>query len=190
MAMTEQAPAPSGLIARIKEILYTPDAAWTRIEAEPTTAKELFVGYACILAAIGPVAQLVGSQLFGYHALWISYHPPLISSIVSAIVNYVAGLVGVFAFALIIDALAPQFGGEKNQIQALKVAVYASTAAWIVGVFQLVYMVSALGIIGAYSLYLLYLGLPKLMKAPARPAKAPAAAASVTVRVIRASPLV
>ena len=29
-------------------------------------------------------------------------------------------------------ALAPSFDGQKNQIQALKVAVYASTATWVI----------------------------------------------------------
>ena len=166
MATVGQGPAANGLVERIKSILFSPEATWTQIEAEPATVKGLYVGYACILAAIGPVAQFVGSQLFGYHTWFFTYRPPLVDSLVGAVVNYVLGLVGVYVFALIIDALAPQFGGERNQIQAFKIAVYASTAAWIVGVFQLVPMVSSLQIIGIYSLYLLYLGLPKLMKAP------------------------
>ncbi len=162
-----QAPALNNLVERIKRILFSPEAEWTQLAAEPATIKGLYTGYACILAAIGPLAQLIGSQLFGFHAFWLSYRPPLISSIVGAIVSYVLSLVGVFVFALIIDALAPSFGGEKNRLQAFKLAVYSSTAAWLAGIFQLVPNVSALGIIGIYSLYLLYLGLPKLMKAPA-----------------------
>ncbi|HEV8613124.1 MAG TPA: YIP1 family protein, partial [Gemmatimonadales bacterium] len=68
--------------------------------------------------------------------------------------------------ALIIDALAPSFGGQKNPIQALKVAVYSSTAAWLAGIFAIIPSLGVLGILGLYSLYLLYLGLPILMKAP------------------------
>jgi hypothetical protein len=166
MATVEQGPTSSGLVERIKAILFSPEATWSQIDTEPATVKGLYVGYACILAAIGPIAQFVGGQLFGYHALWISFRPPLITSLVGAIVSYLLGLAGIYVFALIIDALAPQFGGQKNKIQAFKVAVYSGTAAWIAGVFALIPQVSMLSIVGVYSLYLLYVGLPKLMKAP------------------------
>ena len=167
MTATEQGPAANGLIARIKDILFTPAEAWDRIDAEPATIKGLYVGYACILAAIGPIARLIGSQLFGYHVLNISFRPSLVASIEQAVVSYVLSLVGIYVLALIIDALASSFGGTKSQIQAFKLAVYSSTAAWIAGIFALLPPVSGLAIIGIYSLYLLYVGLPKLMKAPA-----------------------
>ena len=80
--------------------------------------------------------------------------------------TYVLTLVGVYVLSLIIDALAPTFGGTKSPIQALKVAAYSSTAAWVAGIFALMPGLRMLGILGLYSLYLLYLGLPVLMKAP------------------------
>jgi hypothetical protein len=166
MTAAEQGPVAEGLVARVKGILLTPSAEWSRIELEPATTNSLFVGYACILAAIGPLASLIGGQLFGYSFLIASFKPPLIWSVCSAVVSYVLGLVGVFVLALVIDGLAPTFGGTKNQIQALKVAVYSSTAAWVAGIFGLIPMLGILAIVGLYGLYLLYLGLPKLMKAP------------------------
>jgi hypothetical protein len=72
----------------------------------------------------------------------------------------------VYVLALIIDALAPNFGGVSNQVQALKVAAYSSTASWVAGIFGLIPPLSWLGVLGLYSLYLLYLGLPILMKSP------------------------
>ena len=68
--------------------------------------------------------------------------------------------------ALIADTLAPNFGGQKHQIQALKVATYASTASWLSGIFLMLPGLRMLGLLGLYSLYLLFLGLPALMKAP------------------------
>jgi hypothetical protein len=82
------------------------------------------------------------------------------------VVQFVGSLAGVFILTLVIDALAPSFGGQKNQTQALKVAVYSSTAMWVAGVFNVFPSLSVLGILGLYSLYLLFLGLPVLMKAP------------------------
>ena len=167
MAIVDPEPISNRLIDRIKRILYTPEAEWDRLEDEPATIKGLFTGYACILAAIGPAARFIGSQLFGEHHLWMVTHPSLIGSLVGAIVGYFLALAGIFVLAVVIDELAPQFGGQKSRIQAFKLAIYAWTAAWIAGIFQVVPQVSGLSIIGIYSLYLLYLGVPRLMKAPA-----------------------
>ncbi len=80
--------------------------------------------------------------------------------------QFVLALAGTFVLALIIDGLAPTFGGQKNQVQALKVAAYSSTASWVAGIFMILPTLGWLGILGLYSLYLLYLGLPRVMKAP------------------------
>ncbi|HEX4097250.1 MAG TPA: Yip1 family protein, partial [Caulobacteraceae bacterium] len=89
-------------------------------------------------------------------------------AVVAAVLSYVLGLVGLFITAFIIDALAPSFGAEKSQIQALKLVVYAQTAAWVAGVANIIPGLGGLVALagGIYSLYTLYLGLPKLMKCP------------------------
>jgi len=154
------------LLDRVKSILLTPREEWPVIEAEPATPAELYKEYIIPLAAIGPVAMAIGALVFGYHAFGMSYRPPVGTLLSSAIVTFLLTLGGVYVLALIIDALAPHFGGTSNQIQALKVAAYASTASWVAGIFGLIPALSWLGILGLYSLYLLYLGLPVLMKAP------------------------
>ncbi len=150
----------SGLVQRVQDILLRPTPTWDAIAVEPATVKGLYTGYIMILAAIGPVCQFLGATLFGGF-LFAPF------TLVGAVVGYALSLAGIYVMALVIDALAPSFGGEKNQIQALKVAAYGSTAMWLAGVFSLVPMLGFLGILGLYSLYLLYLGLPRLMKAPA-----------------------
>ena len=84
------------------------------------------------------------------------------------VLSYALSLVQVYVIALIVDALAPTFKGEKNQIQALKLAAYAFTAAWVAGVAQIVPWIGGLLALagGIYSIYLFYLGLPTLMKCP------------------------
>ena len=166
MTALERGPASAGLVERVKNILLKPVSEWARIDSEAASVKGLYVGYACILAAIGPVARLIGGQLFGYGALGVSFKPSLVGAISGAIVEYVLSLAGVFILALVIDALATTFGGTKNQIQAMKVAVYSSTAAWVAAIFQLFPPLGVLAIVGIYGLYLLYLGLPILMKSP------------------------
>jgi Yip1 domain len=97
---------------------------------------------------------------------------PIGSAINSALVTYVLSLAATYVLALIIDALAPTFNGQKSQIQALKVAAYSSTASWVAGIFHLIPGLRLLTILGLYSLYLLYLGLPVVMKAPREKAMA------------------
>lgn len=155
------------LVDRAKRILLSPRTEWEVIDNEPTTPAQLFTGYAMPLAAIGPIAQIIGYSVFGISVPFAGhYRVPIGSAITSALVTYVLALVGTYVLGLIIDALAPTFNGQRSQIQALKVAVYSSTASWIAGIFQLIPGLRLLTILGLYSLYLLYLGLPVLMKSP------------------------
>jgi hypothetical protein len=156
------------LLDRVKAICLKPNTEWPVIEAETSSTNALMVGYAVPLAAIGPVAGFVGGVVIGRSIPFVgSYHVPLVSGLTLAIVSYVLALVGLFVLSLIINALAPSFGGQKNSAQALKLAVYAQTPAWIAGVFTVLTSLSWLPIIAAiYGLYLFYLGLPVLMKNP------------------------
>jgi hypothetical protein len=160
-------PPPGGgksLIERARDIILKPKEEWGVIDAEPATVGGIFTSYVLILAAIGPIAMLIGQQVFGWSALGISFKPPIAYSLSLAVVSYVLALVGVYVMALIIDALAPSFGGTKDQLKAVKVAAYSATAAWLAGIFQIVPALAFLGIVGLYSLYLLWLGLPRLMR--------------------------
>jgi hypothetical protein len=155
------------LVQRVKQIVLSPRTEWAVIDVEPTTPAALYTGYIMPLAAIGPVSQVIGYSVFGITVPFMgTYRVPIGSAITSAVVSYVLTLVATYVLALIIDGLAPTFNGQRNQIQALKVAAYSSTAAWVAGIFALIPGLRLLGILGVYSLYLLYLGLPVLMKSP------------------------
>jgi hypothetical protein len=156
------------LMDRAKNILLQPTKEWPVIDTEQTTIAGLYTGYIIPLAAIGPLASLIGWSVFGLRLPFVgSMKIPISFGIRNAVIVYVLGLVGVFVLGLIIDALAPTFAGQKNQIQALKVAAYSYTAAWVGGIFNLIPALAILGLlVSFYSLYLLYLGLPVLMKAP------------------------
>jgi len=154
------------LVDRVKGILMAPRKEWPVIEAESATTASIFTGYIIPLAAIPAIAGFIGWSLIGGSVLGVSFRVPISTGITGGVVRYVLSLVACYVLALIIDALAPSFGGTKNSIQALKVAAYSSTAAWVAGIFSIIPALSVLGLLGLYSLYLLYLGLPVLMKAP------------------------
>lgn len=156
------------LVARAKAILLTPKTEWPVIASEPDTVAGLYKNYAMVLAAIPAVAGFIKGSLIGYSMLGFTARTPIVSGIIAMIVSYALALGILYLMGLIIDALAPSFGGEKNPIQALKTAVYMSTAGWIAGVAVIVPWIGILivwaGVI--YGVYLLYVGLPHTMRCP------------------------
>jgi hypothetical protein len=158
---------PMNLVDRVKRILLSPKTEWEVIDAEPATVAELYTRYIMPLAAIGPLAQLIGYSVFGISVPFSgTYRVPIGTAITQALVTYILTLAGTYVLALIIDALAPTFNGQRSQIQSLKLAAYSLTASWVAGIFSLIPGLRILTLLGIYSLYLLYLGLPVLMKTP------------------------
>jgi hypothetical protein len=157
------------VVARAKAILLTPRTEWTVIAAEPDTVAGIYQGYILILAAIPVVCGFISSVVIGYGIPFLgTYRASTGTALTAAAVNYALTLAGTYVLALIIDALAPTFGGQKSQVQALKTVAYAYTAGWVASIIGLV---PGLGILSAlaglvYGIYLLYLGLPQTMKSP------------------------
>jgi hypothetical protein len=156
------------IVDRAKNICLTPTTEWPVIAAEPASTQGLVTGYVLPLAAIGAVAGFVGGSIVGRTLPFIgTYRVPFISGLVLAVFALGMAVVGVFVLSLVINALAPTFGGEQNQIQAMKVAVYSYTPAWVAGVLYLLPLLGIFVIFASlYGMYLLYLGLPRLMKCP------------------------
>ncbi|MGA9773337.1 MAG: Yip1 family protein [Blastocatellia bacterium] len=151
------------LVERAQKILLQPQQEWYVIQQEPTQPAELYTGYIIPLAAIGPVASLIGHTIFGYGL----YAPPIFVVIIGSIILYVLSLGGIYVSALIVDALAPTFASQKSINQALKLVAYASTPGWIAGILNLVPVLGILAIIAAfYGIYLFYLGVPVMMRTP------------------------
>jgi hypothetical protein len=156
------------IVQRIKSIILKPQEEWTVIAGETSSTADLLKNYALPLAAIGAVAGFIGISLIGVSIPFLgTYRAPMASGLVGAIVGLAVQLGAVFVLGLIIDALAPKFGGEKNSAQALKVAVYSFTPGWVAGALRILPSLGILaGLAALYGIYVLYLGLPRLMKAP------------------------
>jgi hypothetical protein len=155
------------LVERAKAILLSPKTEWQVIDGETGDPTYLFTNYVAILAAVPAAAAFIG---YSFAGMGVG------TALFLAIFLYVFYCVGWYVEALVIDALAPTFGGQKNLPAALKVSAYSSTAAWLAGIFQIIPPLAILGIVGLYSIYLLWLGLPMLMRTPADRATAYTAA--------------
>jgi len=137
------------LVERLKGILLAPKAEWPKIAAEPMTTQGIYTGWVMILGAIGPLGILLG---FG--------------NAVYAIVQYLIVLAMTAIVALIVDVLAPYFGGQKDFVAALKLSAFSYTAAFVAGILNVLGAAGALLILAAsvYAWYTFYLGAPVLKK--------------------------
>lgn len=157
------------LMARAKAILLSPKSEWPVIAGEPTTVADLYKGYAIWLAALPAIFTFLKMSVIGTSVMFAgTFRVGIGAGLTTMVMSYVLGLAMLYVLALIVDALAPSFGGQKNSIQAFKVVVYAYTASWVAGIAQIL---PGLGILlmiagGIYSIYLMYLGLPQTMKCP------------------------
>ena len=154
------------LITRAKNIIMTPKTEWAVIGAEDANANSIFMGYALPLIILDAVAAFIGhafiwggSHYFGGAMSWGLYF---------AILGAVGGILGVWLTAFVVNALASNFGSEKNMGRAMQLVVYAYTPMWVGGLLNIYPVLGWLGMLfGIYGIYLIYLGLPHTMKTPA-----------------------
>ena len=174
------------LIERVQSILLKPKQTWPAIATEGGDTASIFTGYVMILAAIPAIAGFIGLTLIGVGGFGISYRLPILGGVVQMIVSYLLTLAMVFVLAMIVNALAPSFGGSKDSIRALKLVAYGVTASFLGGIFNLIPMLGMLGVLASlYSIYLIYTGIAVMMRCP--PEKAGAYTAVVIVCGIVAS---
>ena len=173
------------LVERVQSILLKPKQTWPVIAAESTDAASIYSRYLVILAAIPAIASFIGLTLVGVGGFGVSYRVPIGMGLTQMVVRYVVSLVMVFVMALVVDALAPNFGGTKNQVQALKLVAYSCTAAFVGGIFGIIPSLAILSLLASiYSIYLLYTGISVLMRCPAEKAAVYTAVVIVAVIVI------
>ena len=157
----------TALIERAKAILIRPKEEWPKIADESTSIGDLLKTYVAPLIVIGPIALLIGSQLFGIDVFIGTFRPSLSSSLATAVTGVVMALISLAVVTIIAEVLAPSFGGEANRRQAFKLVAYAMTSVWVAGIVNVIPALGVIGLLAAiYSLYLLYLGVTPLMKVP------------------------
>lgn len=154
------------IIERARDLLLHPNSVWTSVASENTGTGELYLKYILPLAAIGPIASFVGVSILGYEVPFLgALRVPIAAGLAMAVASYVLALIGVYVFALVVDTLAPRFGGTNDLPRALRLVAYSFTPAWLAGVLLALPALGVLALLaGLYGIYLLYRGLPVLMK--------------------------
>jgi hypothetical protein len=159
--------------ARVHGILVDPPAEWAKIDSEPFDMVQLLTGYVAWLALIPSLSGFIGACLIGVVLPdGGTLRAPILQGLFGAAFGFVMACATVLALGLVIDLLAPVFGGRRSFERAFRLAVYSYTPFWLAGIFLLAPGLRFLVVISFYGGYLLWKGLPPLMETPK--ARAPA----------------
>jgi hypothetical protein len=154
-------------LLRAKVLLVDPAAAWRGLEKDIGDPAFLLSRYVAVLALLPALSSFVGATLIGVIApSGAIVRTDLIDGLFGAIFSYAASCAIVLLLGLIVNLLAPLFGGRRRFEDALKLAVYSFTPLWLAGIFLLLPGLRFLLLTGAYGIYLFWLGAPRLSKVP------------------------
>ena len=176
--------AKSGLVARVKGILLSPRAEWSVIAAEPTGAGALITGYVLPLAAVAAIVSFIRMSVIGIRVPFgDAIRVPVTAGLMQAVLSCVMAVAGVGLVALIINLLAPSFGGTRDARRALQTSAYSMTAAFLGSLLSLLPLGTLMLLLaGLYGIYTLSLGLPVVMRS--KPEKAVGYTAAVVICTI------
>ncbi|MFH1132109.1 MAG: Yip1 family protein [Pseudomonadota bacterium] len=165
------------LIQHLVKLFTKSDEYWKEVSTKPGEIKTLLVPQILILAAIPMVAQFFGLFLgsipllqngYGGRVFWMGVY--------GLVIGYPISIAMWIALGHVIDALATNFGAQKNLGQSFKLASGAMTPIWLAGVFYFLpfpaigWLATLAGF--AYGSYVLYLGLPIMNTTPKEKAAA------------------
>lgn len=148
-------------------MVFAPKTEWRVIQGEATSVSRLYSGYVMPLAGFASVMSFFRLSVVGVTVpSGVTLRTPFLSGLLSSLLTFVMGLVGLYLVGLIINMLASAFGGRPDRRQALQTAAYALTPAWLGTALTFLPMGSLLQLLaGIYGIYVLYLGLPVMMGA-------------------------
>jgi Yip1 domain len=169
------------LVDRAIDICIKPRATFLDIEREKAGFTALYRDYVLWLAALPALAKL-GVALFGRPADGAGRGSAAL--LAGALLDYVCLLAGVYALALAINALAPFFGGERDEDRALRLSVYGLTPSFVAGATSALPGLAWSSIVSLYSIVLVTLGLPRLMRCSDERALGYGACAAVAMAAI------
>lgn len=168
MSVVEPGGAPgaaSNIVSRAQGLILTPTAEWQKIEPEASTVQGIYTSWLVPLALIPAIAMFIGSTVFGAGVPGLLVVKlSMFDAAIRSLIQFVSLLGMTYVMGLVIDALATNFGGQKNALQAFKVAAYSAVAFCLASVFQIIPVLGILGLLGLYSIFILHKGLPVLMK--------------------------
>lgn len=152
------------LVERAKNIIISPKTEWEVIANEEPNAKQILFSYVLPLAFIPAIASVFGSIIFNPFGFGFG----LAIGIGMAIIYLIISATSIMASAFIVDALAPNFGSQKNYGRSVQLIAYSITPMFVLGILNIIFFIGWLFMLVGigYGIYIMYLGLGNIMKTP------------------------
>ena len=143
---------------RAKNILLSPKTEWAVINGETETPQSLLFKYVIPMSLIPAAALFIGFGIIGYGGF-------LVRGLMMALNSFISSIISYYICTYVVDAMAPNFGSEKNVGKSAQLVAYSFTASWVGGIFFLIPSLSLLAMLaGLYGIYLFYEGIPVMKK--------------------------
>lgn len=159
----------SQVIQRAKAVITNPVGTWETIKAEPAQIGDIYRNYLMYMAALPAIAMFIGVSIIGVNVPFIgTYRAPFFSTLVAQAVSYGVTLAMVYAVAMILEFLAPKFGGTVDRTSAVKLVAYSLTPAMAAGIFAIMPWLGffVLAAASLYSIYVFFTGVSVLTTVP------------------------
>lgn len=159
------------LLRHVPGLLTQPRTEWEAIAAESTSVVDCLRSYVLILAAIPPIAGLLGTTLVGWQfsegeVTRLTFR----SALNISIAYYLAIVVAVLTIGKLVHWMSQTYGADQPLSRCIALAAYTATPLLLVGIVQIYPVLWLNYVIGlpvlAYTVYLFYSGVPIMMQIP------------------------
>jgi|GEM_PF-1940248 hypothetical protein len=154
-------------LSNAKEIVLHQEAEWTRVMSDESERQNL-LRYGMTLIFIAYTLRFLLSLLFStLISAFVPYSTLYMVS--SVIIEFALAMAALYFVPQILAALAPNFGGKNDSLNALKLYVFAATPAWLGMALVVIPVIGWLAAIagGVYGIYLFWQHLPDALGVPA-----------------------
>lgn len=151
------------ILSRAYGLFKNPVEEWEQISREETNVPSILLGYVAPLAAIQPICSLIGTMVFSVEGV----RPAVGDAVIGAVLAFIGFIVISFTLGLLINSVAENFDGDRNDLAAQKVAAYSLTPFLLAGFAWLWPPLAWISFVAfGLTAFLIYRGLVILMKAP------------------------
>jgi hypothetical protein len=148
------------VLARLKEVAFSPKTVWGEVQREAASLKELYMSYFLPMNLIVLICAYIG-KVIRFNAVF--------GTLLGSIIQLFIALGTLWVAAKLMELLAPKFSGTATFIDSARLFCFSMFPAMASQVFLLVHgPVATLLLLsgGLYSLYIFVTGVPHMLQIP------------------------